>query len=1461
MKIVTVTLLLLISIITSVFGQTYPVSLNARVAKPYSIYLSDYAQPGTERLAATLLLRDANEPFYDVRLRVLIKGAGITIESKPNFATTPISLQTGIPLTLQNEDFAAYLNPSNLNFQGITRQQFERTGALPEGLYEISWQVYDFRRTEVSLSNQTITTAWVVLNNPPIINTPLAAEKLIPREPQNVRFSWQPGGALLNGGFTTEYQLELYEMREEGRDPNEIVRGTPPVATITQASTSLTFDASQITLIPGMQYAFRVQARDTEGRSLYKNSGYSEVRTFVYGDACLPPTEVTVAENSTQWVSLAWQPSPTATQYVVRYRQAEDPDAQWFEDKTYTTTQRIAGLRPGNTYEYQVKCQCGSFSSEYTSAGTFSTVGADEADLDIACSPTALPPPTLDASTALPLAQPGSFFKVGHFNMKVTEVSGAAGAFTGRGEIFVPFLATTLKVSFRNLAVNGEGQVVSGNVTADFVDDRDLSVSTINRINGYQPEFNEICVEYDEAGYDQDGFDKDGFDREGYDREGFNEEGRDRDGYDRAGFNEEGFDRNGFDQEGYDRDGFDKDGVNREGKDREGKLVDPERAASHSEGGAGSNGLSESVSDNDLERIIKRYLNDRRNHLRDSVQEQRGEVVSLSQDLEEAIADAIEKKIIENRSSVVGPNDEHVEEGMSERTQTIREPAADDPYYSIPKTHKDLYDSDVRLQTSLSKQTIIERYRDDLSGVATSVRTRMDALSATEADSLQDNEDGRNEWIQRQVDALIEEEFARPEGEAIRHVIPDEAQRRSGISRYSDEEGYIKLENSDSVGGDSRYLSSLLSEKFGNDGLLEGYAALGTTFRPMVNPNVNVAFKLNQIIQDENRKRGQYEMGEARDLPVGISKVMGNTEFVVAVGGITFSPTAAHMDVYLGTEMPRSGNWLSFQAQAVELFPEGFGGETNRLLLTNDIPIRLSNAARLTLMGTEQRTFVEWDCQGFRRLGVQGEVEFCPGVISPAPVAKAQPNTNSERTPLPTAGGVETVKARFETSFTDWDDFIAQITLDPFQVRGLDGFVFEVNQAYLDFSDVQNPTGIVFPPDYRSPYAEAGVAELWQGFYLRQAKVTLPHKLEATAGKEKPKELYVDNMIIDDQGVSGIFSAEGIIPDGTLGGWGYSVDKLSVELIKNQIKGAEMLGGMQLPIMEDTLGYHARIQPGGNWLFAMTLRDSLKIPLWAADAHLLKGSTVVVEEQEDRFAARAILHGSVNVNSKLLQNSVVRLSGIKFQELVVSTEAPHFEPGTWSLGEAGLGNKAAGFELTLTNVTVEKVGESQVALSTGAKVDLMDGTIVGTTGLQILAERETNLETGRRRWKHKDTQLSKIGLVMDGDAINLNGSLLLFDNHQVYGKGFVGDVQATFGEKIAVSAKALFGKIDGLRYWYADAMVKTGEIPLVGLPISLYGFGGGAYQHMRRERVETVSLATPTPSPLPRASATYLMLA
>ncbi len=571
---------------------------------------------------------------------------------------------------------------------------------------------------------------------------------------------------------------------------------------------------------------------------------------------------------------------------------------------------------------------------------------------------------------------------------------------------------------------------------------------------------------------------------------------------------------------------------------------------------------------------------------------------------------------------------------------------------------------------------------------------------------------------------------------------------------------------------------------------------------------------------------------------MGISRVVGNTEFVIAIGAITFTPVAAHMDVYMGTEMPRSGNWLSFQAQAVELFPEGFGGESNRLLLANDVPVRLSNSARLTLKGSEQRTFVEWDCQGFRQLGVQGEVEFCPGVIRPA--KKPEPST-ADKSASPDADETETVKARFETTFTDWDEFIVAISLDPFEVRGLNGFVFEVNQAYLDFSDVQNPAGMIFPEDYQSPYAAAGAATLWQGFYLRQAKVTLPPKI-ADTGKEKPKDLYVENLIIDDQGVSGIFSATGIIPDGSLGGWGYSVDQLSVHLIKNQLKGAELQGGVQLPIMEDTIGYQAQIQTNGRWLFGVSLPDSTKVPLLVADVHLSKGSTIIVEEQDDKLAARALLSGKVDINSPLLSSSVVRLSGLGFEGMVLNTEAPHFKPGVWSLGEAGVGNAASGFELTLTNVGMETVGENKVALQMGARIDLAK-TITGTTGLQIIGEQKTDLETGRQRWQHQKTTLSEIGLNAQGGPIGLVGKLQLFDGHPVYGEGFRGSVEAKFGDLITVDAKALFGRVNGTRYWYADALVRAGEIPIAGTGLSIYGFGGGAYQHMRRERVEAVQLS------------------
>ncbi len=97
-------------------------------------------------------------------------------------------------------------------------------------------------------------------------------------------------------------------------------------------------------------------------------------------------------------------------------------------------------------------------------------------------------------------------------------------------------------------------------------------------------------------------------------------------------------------------------------------------------------------------------------------------------------------------------------------------------------------------------------------------------------------------------------------------------------------------------------------------------------------------------------------------------------------------------------------------------------------------------------------------------------------------------------------------------------------------------------------------------------------------------------------------------------------------------------------------------------------------------------------------------------------------------------------------------------------------------------------------------------------------------------------------------AFKIVGEVDFFRNdslhtNTIYGDGFKGILSAQFGSfgdngAVGLDATVLFGNVDGYRYWFADALatIPTG-IPAG--PVSIYGFGGGAYYHMKQAGVGT----------------------
>jgi len=452
-------------------GQVFPVQSTVQLTPPYSLYLSDYAAPGSERLLVTAFLIDATRPELNVRFRLRIEGNGIKIETKPEFLPPPVALLGGVPLQLVSSDLAAYFDPRNLNFTGITQREYEQRGALPEGLYQFCFEVVEYNRG-AKISNTGCAVAWLILNDPPIVNLPRDNEKIRIQDPQQVVFQWTPRHrGSPNSAFNAEYDFKLVEVWPSTRNPNDAILTSPVIFQTTTSETTLIYGPAETPLEPGRRYAFQIRARAYAGAdevSLFKNNGFSQVYTFVYGDACLAPQNISASDIGTTRFSVNFEGAPNHSSYSLRYRPIPNPQvpsSNWYTTTSLTPNLTINSLQPNTRYEFQVNAGCGTFTSDYSLVTNVTT--KDNPGIQYSCG-VPLTPFNLDPSQLINSLKVGDVIKAGDFDVVLSKVSGSNGTFSGEGVIEVSYFnQAKVKAEFTNVNVNNEMRMVNGymNVT------------------------------------------------------------------------------------------------------------------------------------------------------------------------------------------------------------------------------------------------------------------------------------------------------------------------------------------------------------------------------------------------------------------------------------------------------------------------------------------------------------------------------------------------------------------------------------------------------------------------------------------------------------------------------------------------------------------------------------------------------------------------------------------------------------------------------------------------------------------------------------------------------------------------------------------------------------------------------------------------------------------------------------
>ncbi len=574
-------------------------------------------------------------------------------------------------------------------------------------------------------------------------------------------------------------------------------------------------------------------------------------------------------------------------------------------------------------------------------------------------------------------------------------------------------------------------------------------------------------------------------------------------------------------------------------------------------------------------------------------------------------------------------------------------------------------------------------------------------------------------------------------------------------------------------------------------------------------------------------------------LPIGIDQSIAGEKFILAVIGMIFEPTGAHLNAITSYDMPDLGPGMAIGlgARNICFTPGGISSSEGMLYLAADIgydkPGSFGFRFKAPSLPADSGTYMAWDCNGFREFRLAADVSMPRDWMVPVP-----------------DNGTGQVKAHLKAVIAKKGDWIAAATLDKAMLAGANGFVLDVQEMSYDHSDARNPDGITFPTSYKGT---TGVD--WHGFFIKKAMITLPPSLATHGGG--PPSIGVTNLLIDGTGITGDFLASSVLqfPKGDFAGWGASIDSIEVHLVSSSLARGSMNGRLMLPICTPTspLVYTALLsRPSGPtakiaFEFNITPTADLKSDLWAATFTLDKSSHIALKDSGGSFSGEAMLNGSLlisgDVGDALKKVPIVKMEGIRFQNFGILSKAPYATLGTWSLSSPQ--HSISGFPIQLDNIGPVVGGDAgglKLGLKAGVTFVLMDGNpgLAGKTTFTVWGKMP--FSDFPKKFQFDDVELNRIDIKADIGAVSIDGSIAFYHDNPTYGNGFRGAVSATFAKMFSAKATAQFGSVGGTNYWYVDGMFVTDlGIPFGNSGLGLFGFGGGAYYHMTRSGTPDLS--------------------
>ncbi|MBW2299734.1 MAG: hypothetical protein JRF46_05520 [Deltaproteobacteria bacterium] len=352
--------------------------------------------------------------------------------------------------------------------------------------------------------------------------------------------------------------------------------------------------------------------------------------------------------------------------------------------------------------------------------------------------------------------------------------------------------------------------------------------------------------------------------------------------------------------------------------------------------------------------------------------------------------------------------------------------------------------------------------------------------------------------------------------------------------------------------------------------------------------------------------------------------------------------------------------------------------------------------------------------------------------------------------------------------------------------------------------------------DLTSTKSPGNLGSIFKGIYLKNARLRFPSEITLP-------DLSVSGFYVDGTGVNGRVSLSDLGLDLDVAGFSGGIESITIAFDHNALIEGALAGDIHVPFIEADFGFSLLITAIGVETLDLTVAQdkSVRIDAMFLNLVIAQGSRIGIENG----VGKARLNGSIST----LQGAPIQISQIDFQNLIIDA----LGDVDLSEGWIPIGNHHTafhGFPFTLTKVGLGKDDSKYfLGLQGGLSICPEIFALSADTRIKILATKSGNA------LQYDSTNVDKIFVEFGvPHAFNFMGEVEWYESDPVYGRGFKGDMVLSAADLFRADATLRVGNTGSYFYFFihGDVAFPGGGVPLSPLPLSVYGFNGGAFYNV-----------------------------